>query len=187
MFSSGFIGCMVTIILLLSCDFWTVKVSRSGYGLTNYPASLGLFCECCFMIGSNQSSRLSFTDLLRFLFPECVWQIVGGPSVVEPSGWRWKEPLGFWGEEGKRKLVRCILKCLAGICSFCSSLQLNKAGFSRGRCTFGKTRCFPFWASSRFLFTIKRNLFLLSKLIHIQSNTEPTAFLEMWLVYNFTD
>ncbi|XP_034047204.1 Golgi apparatus membrane protein TVP23 homolog B [Thalassophryne amazonica] len=24
-FSNGFIGCMVTIILLLSCDFWTVK------------------------------------------------------------------------------------------------------------------------------------------------------------------
>lgn len=27
-FSRSFIACMVTIILLLSCDFWTVKVSR---------------------------------------------------------------------------------------------------------------------------------------------------------------
>lgn len=30
---------------------------------------------------------------------ECIWQIVGGPSVVESSGRRWKKPLGIWVKE----------------------------------------------------------------------------------------
>ncbi|XP_030150762.1 Golgi apparatus membrane protein TVP23 homolog B isoform X2 [Lynx canadensis] len=51
LFSSSFIACMVTIILLLSCDFWAVKGSV-----------LLIFLECCF------HSRITLTPgFLTFL------------------------------------------------------------------------------------------------------------------------
>ncbi|XP_026903054.1 Golgi apparatus membrane protein TVP23 homolog C isoform X1 [Acinonyx jubatus] len=51
LFSSSFIACMVTIILLLSCDFWAVKGSV-----------LLIFLECC------SHSRITLTPrLLTFL------------------------------------------------------------------------------------------------------------------------
>lgn len=58
-FSSSFIACMVTIILLLSCDFWTVKVGRLMSSHCNFGVRLFAPSFCLdFFPPQNVSGRL---------------------------------------------------------------------------------------------------------------------------------
>lgn len=54
---------------------------------------------------------------------ECIWETVGGSSLVESSRWRWKEPLGFWVKKGKRKLINYSWDLFVNKVSSCSSLS----------------------------------------------------------------
>lgn len=65
--SGSFIACMVTIILLLSCDFWTVKVGPS-----------------CLLLFVSKGTILHLEN--PFLFPEYYGEVDGQPEVVEPGG-----------------------------------------------------------------------------------------------------
>lgn len=77
MLSGRFIASMVTIILLLSCDFWTVKVSRSCDQAVCCAADnedFGYFIIKQFMFWASVNSLI----VLRMFLGDCWWAFVGG-------------------------------------------------------------------------------------------------------------
>ncbi|TNN30893.1 Golgi apparatus membrane protein TVP23 B [Liparis tanakae] len=96
LFSSSFIACMVAIILLLSCDFWTVKVCGTHSATGAPPPSTGLRSAVCVCV---------CVCVCLCVCVEHHWEADGGSQVVEPGGRRRAQPLGVRVQEGKQLCV----------------------------------------------------------------------------------
>lgn len=74
MLSGKFIASMVTIILLLSCDFWTVKVSMS----CDHAACCAADNRDFILLLNNACFGVNSLIVLRMYLGDCWWVFVGG-------------------------------------------------------------------------------------------------------------
>lgn len=100
-FSRSFIACMVTIILLLSCDFWTVKVCL----LLLLQDTLSLF--------NNRNSCYRAADNLKY---NLYLQNITGRLMVGLRWWNQVDDDGrnHWVFESRK--VRCSFTCSMLLC-----------------------------------------------------------------------